>query len=107
MNKIRIDVVHRYDSDTPSVKNLLQGLNGVKLPLDIKVHSLHTGLPGQNKFISGIELGITTVKSFVNSINVKLQSDILIIHKSLDGLIDRVSDINLSERLFLLSENVI
>lgn len=110
MDSKRIDIVHRFDSPTPSLKNLLQGLQCIDESWDIHVHSLRPNIPGSNKFITAVELGVFSLKVYekVIKINTVYDSDVLIIHKSLYGdLIDRVFDTVIAERLFLTNNNVI
>lgn len=109
MNDIRVDIVHKWESNPPSLKNLLQGLRAVEDPVDIHVHSLaQKDYFFDSKLTSAIELADLSLQTLATFFEVRRKSDVLIVHKTLRReLLEYVLGINVAERLFLRCENVI
>jgi len=103
MSEARIDVIHCFDSNTPSVKNLIQGLKAVERPWEIYVHKISKpDLPTEYKLSTGLELTIASINLIKKSINIRRnKTDILIIHKTLyTSPFDKLFNLNINEFLF-------
>lgn len=99
---VRIDVIHGFAEDKPSINNLRQGLNGMGDGYNINFHSTRTLDRGDgyvNKMRSMIGIHVRSLLAFQEIIS---SSDLIIIHKFITPL-----DNALIERLFLKHENVI
>lgn len=97
-----IDIVHRFNKTTPSLRNLLQGLNGVDEPWRINTHALRPNIPGNNRVSNGVEVGLYPAKATLTAARIKKRApDIVIVHKTLDGgILNRISKRKTVEPLF-------
>jgi glycosyltransferase involved in cell wall biosynthesis len=90
----RIDIVTRLDPDSPSLKNISQGLEPIKKIQEINIHQLQPpDLPGEGIPTKVLGLAALDFKYLKNIISLRLgdKSDIVIVHKSLQkGLISRL-----------------
>lgn len=107
MCELNIDIIHSMNSQTPSVKNLLQGIQFLDTSWDIKIHQVsRSELYGDNKLITAIE---HTVDNFelikkIIGLRMKRQTDVLIIHKPLNrNPIDILFDLNFTHSLVFKS----
>jgi hypothetical protein len=104
MCELKIDIIHCWDSKTPSVKNLLQSIQALDTSWDIKVHQVsRSHLHGDNKLITAVEHSLANVKLIKKNINLrKRNTDILIIHKPLcRNPFDILLNLNFTHSLFL------
>lgn len=109
MDDIRVDIIHKWSSPPPSLKNLLQGLREMSHPLDLHIHPLaKPTYRGSTKLTSAVELGALTLLTIRTYLSLREQTDVVIIHKTLgEELIEHLLGINIAERLLLRLEPVI
>jgi len=109
MADTRLDIITRFPAETPSLKNLRQGVDAADESWEIRVHQIQRPeLPGQNKLISAVEYGFLTLLTLWTGIRLYWKNDLLIIHKTLDvELIEALFGFIVSERVFLNYNNVV
>lgn len=109
MTDTRLDIITSFPPETPSLKNLRQGVDAADESWEIHVHQLQRPeLPGQNKLISAVEYGLLTLLTLWTGIRLYWKNDLLIIHKPLHAeLIEALSGIIISERVFLSYNTVV
>jgi glycosyltransferase involved in cell wall biosynthesis len=109
METKHINLVHGLPKNSPSVKNILQGLSALDDRWRIKEHPIRSSLFGSNFASKGGEITIYQLnifKKYIDLMNKK--SDILIIHKPFSEFIpDLLLNSTIAERLFTKFGNVV
>lgn len=102
-----VAVISKLESDTPSVKNLYQGLQAVDWISNISIYQIDPpNLGGESKIISAIERSLLLIEYSRLSVSFRLgeSPDIVIIHKTLSPeIVELLLGINIAERLFTAS----
>ena len=103
MATLRVDIVHGFRTNPPSLNNLLQGLETIIDTPNIHVHSLsQPDFAGPDRLVAGVELAALSFQTVATFAKVWARSDLVIIHKSLTKeFIEYIFGINVAERLFL------
>jgi glycosyltransferase involved in cell wall biosynthesis len=109
METKQIDLIHGLPENSPSVKNILQGLYALDNRWNIKEHSVRSNLSGSN-FTSKVgEIAMYQLNIFKKSIKLNEDNnDILIIHKIFSEFIpDILFNTLIAEKLFMKFDKVV
>jgi glycosyltransferase involved in cell wall biosynthesis len=109
MTETRIDIVTSYPSETPSRRNLLQGVSQADPSWTVHVHEVRKPqLPGESDLSSAVERGLLTLLFLWTGTKLRWRNDLLVVHKTLDtDLLEMRWGINVAEAVFLSFENVV